>query len=144
MAKIVGAWVFVLLMAGMLPVAAEEEASEEGADVAPPKKSIYIPVKPSFVVNYGSTGRLQYIKADISIRLGTSAAADGVRHHMPFIRNNLVMLFASQTDESISSQEGKETLRQEALKEVRELLRREDGIEDGVTDLYFSNFLIQK
>jgi len=105
--------------------------------------AIYIPLKPAFIVNYGGTGRLKYIKADISLRLQDAAAANSVRHHMPYIRNNLVMLFSAQSDESISSQEGKEALRQEALQAVREVIMKEDQTE-GVVDLYFNAFLIQK
>lgn len=115
-------------------------ASGEGT---PGNGSIYIPLKPAFIVNYGGPGRLRYIKADISLRLQDPQAANSVRHHMPYIRNNLVMLFSAQTDESISSQEGKEALRQEALQAVREVILKEDQLE-GVVDLYFNAFLIQK
>jgi flagellar FliL protein len=121
------------------------EAEEDGAEAAQMVKpgAIYIPLKPAFVVNYGGAGRLKYIKADISLRLQDSTAANSVRHHMPYIRNNLMMLFSAQTDESISSQEGKEALRQEALQTVREVIQKEDQAE-GVVDLYFNAFLIQK
>ena len=105
--------------------------------------AIYIPLKPAFIVNYGGPGRLKYIKADISVRLQDAKAANSVRHHMPYIRNNLVMLFSAQTEESIASQEGKEALRQEALQEVRNVIMQEDH-QEGVIDLYFNAFLIQK
>ncbi len=62
---------------------------------------------------------------------------------MPYIRNNLMMLFSAQSDESISSQDGKEALRKEALEAVREVIKKEDQTE-GVVDLYFNAFLIQK
>lgn len=126
----------------------EDEAAvveESGTEVAQTEKpgSIYIPLKPAFVVNYGGAGRLKYIKADISLRLQDSTAANSVRHHMPYIRNNLMMLFSAQSDESISSQDGKEALRKEALEAVREVIKKEDQTE-GVVDLYFNAFLIQK
>ena len=122
-----------------------ETAEEGGAEAGQTAKpgSIYIPLKPAFVVNYGGPGRLKYIKADISLRLQDSTAANSVRHHMPYIRNNLMMLFSAQTDESISSQDGKEALRQEALAAVREVIKQEDQTE-GIVDLYFNAFLIQK
>lgn len=125
------------------------EGSEDGekkgeAELGLPNiGAIYIPLKPSFVVNYGGVGRLKYIKTDISVRLQDAKAANSVRHHMPYIRNNLVMLFSAQTEESISSQEGKDALRKEALKEVREVIMAEDR-QEGVIDLYFNDFLIQK
>lgn len=123
-------------------VSADEAASAEAA-AAPASPSIYIPIKPALIVNYGGAGRLKYIKADIALRLQNNAAADSVRHHMPYIRNNLVMLLSAQSDESISSQEGKEALRQEALQAVRDVIKKEDQAE-GVVDLYFNSFLIQK
>jgi flagellar FliL protein len=124
---------------------AEEVAATtaEGRAPAASLGAIYIPLKPAFVVNYGGPGRLRYIKVDISLRLRDNAAANSVRHHMPYIRNNLVMLFSAQTDESISSQEGKEALRQEVLQVVRDVIMQEDQAE-GVVDLYFNAFLIQK
>jgi len=117
--------------------------SAENAEHAPNAGAIYVPLKPPFVVNYGGPGRLKYIKADLSVRLQDANAANSVRHHMPYIRNNLVMLFSAQTDESIASQEGKEALRREALEEVRNVLLQEDQ-QEGVIDLYFNAFLIQK
>ena len=104
--------------------------------------SIYIPLKPPFVVNYGGPGRLKFMKADITVRLQDGAAANSVRHHMPYIRNNLVMLLSAQTEESIGSQEGKEALRKEALEEVRNVIMQEDR-QAGVVDLYFNTILVQ-
>src|SRR5690606_8703488 len=115
----------------------------ENADGQTRPGAIYIPLKPPFVVNYGGAGRLKFIKADLTVRLTDSDAANAVRHHMPYIRNNIVLLLSAQTDESITSQEGKEALRQEALREVRSILRGEEG-RDGVVDLYFTAFVIQK
>lgn len=153
--------ILVLACAWFVPVqsvcAQDEPAAEEGEAASPSDQAggegeapaavnpgaIYIPLKPAFVVNYGGPGRLKYIKADISLRLQNPQAANAVRHHMPYIRNNLMMLFSAQTEESIASQEGKEALRQEALQAVREVVKREDQVE-GVVDLYFNAFLVQK
>jgi flagellar FliL protein len=126
---------------GVAPSSAAKGA-DKGAPVINPG-AIYVPLKPAFVVNYGGPGRLKYLKADISLRVGDAQSANSVRHHMPYIRNNLVMLFSAQTDESIGSQEGKEALRREALQEVRNVLLQEEGHED-VVDLYFNEFLINK
>ena len=109
----------------------------------PLPQAIYLPLKPSFIVNYGGAGPLRYIKADLTARLANAEAASAVRHHLPYIRNNLVRLFSSQTDESISSQEGKEALRQEALKEIQMVVMEEEGIE-GVDDLFFNSLIVQR
>lgn len=117
----------------------EEEVQADGE--APPEApaAIYIPMKPQFVVNYGGKGKLRYLKTSVTLRLANGNAASSVRHHMPFIRNNLVMLFAAQTDETLESQEGREAMRDAALSEVRELLVREDQVpEEDVVDVLFN------
>ena len=120
---------------------AEDEVPAEGVAAGP--AAIYLPLKPAFVLNYGGVGRLRYIKADLTARLATSEAATAVRHHLPYIRNNLVRLFSSQTDETLASQEGKEMLRLEALKEIQTIIKDEEGLE-GVEDLFFNTLIIQR
>lgn len=110
----------------------------------PSSSAIYLPIKPAFVVNFGGPGKLRYIKAEVSVRVDSSDAANSVRHHLPYIRNNLVMLFASQTEDTVDSQAGKEALRQDALAEVRKILFEEDGLETGVVDIFFNTLIVQR
>ena len=114
-------------------------AQEEGVE----EKAIYIPINPPFVVNYGGVGRLRYLKAEITVRVQDTLAADSIRHHLPLIRNNLVLLFSKQLEEDIETQKGKEKLRLDALEEVKDILLAEDERE-GVVDLYFESFVIQR
>lgn len=130
---------FALLFASHLALAEDEE--EAPAEPAP--SAIYIPLKPSFVVNYGGPGRLRYIKADITVRVKDTVTANQVRHHLPYLRNNLVLLLSKQTDDAIDTQQGKEILRQAALAEVHSVMSAEEG-ESGVVDLYFDNFIVQR
>ena len=122
---------------------AQEEAPEEGVegeDLDQSKAAIYLPIKPPFVVNYGGGARLKYLKTMVTVRVASSEGANSVRHHMPYIRNNLVLLFASQTDETLSSQDGKEAMRQAALGVIRELLEREDELPpEDVLDVLFNS-----
>src|SRR5690625_6298545 len=57
---------------------------------------VYISLGESLVVNYGGQGRLKYLRADISLRAANSRDAGIVRHHLPLIRGNLVLLFRSE------------------------------------------------
>ena len=83
----------------------------------------YLAIKPPLVVNYGAGGnRVRYIKAEISMRVEDLKAAQEVSHHMPVVRDTLIMLFSSMTDEQVGSGQGKEEMRQEALKRVNEAL----------------------
>lgn len=132
--------IFLIGLCAYLPTPsfAEDEAAAEA-----PIAAIYIPIKPSFVVNYGGPGRLRYIKADITLRVKDSTTANQVRHHIPYLRNNLVLLLSKQTDDAVDTQAGKELLRQAALEEIHAVLEEEEG-ESGVVDLYFDNFIVQR
>lgn len=150
MSKLTGQATFLLSLLlllvsyAMFVNAEDEEESESGGDPVAVTRPIYIPLKPPLVVNYGGRGRLKYLKTDISIRVTGRPVAKAIQHHMPLIRNNLVLLFSRQKDEDIDTQEGKELLHQAALEEIRVVIGAEEGITDGVVDLYFNNFVIQK
>lgn len=118
-------------------------AEEEVAEPAIFSKPLYIPIKPALVVNYGGEGKLKYIKVEISLRVKDTAASNAVRHHLPLIRDYLVSLFSRQNDENVDTIEGKERLRTTALEGVRTLLLEEDG-EEGVLDLFFVHFVVQR
>lgn len=105
--------------------------------------AVYVNFKPALVTNYGGAGRIKYVKADMSIRVANAAVADSVQHNMPLIRNNLLNIMGKQTDETLSGQPGKEAMRQEALKEIQTIIKRESDLE-GVMDLYFNSIVVQK
>lgn len=87
----------------------------------------YIPIKPALIVNYGGSGKVKYIKAEISIRADGIHAAQEITHHMPLIRDTLIMLISSVTDEQMSSGEGKEQMRLQALAKLNETLELQIG-----------------
>jgi flagellar protein FliL len=87
----------------------------------------YIPLEPALVVNYGGRGKARFIKAEISIRTETGADAIEVTHHLPLIRDRLVSILSAQTEEAISSVEGKEYLRVYALAEINKALLKVEG-----------------
>jgi flagellar FliL protein len=58
------------------------------------------------------------------------------------IRNQLVALFTQQTSDAMSSVDGKEKLRQEALKQTQQVMNDETG-KPQVEDLLFNNLIIQ-
>jgi flagellar basal body-associated protein FliL len=94
----------------------EGESFKEGVN--------YIAIKPPLVVNYGGPGRVKYIKAELSLRTEDAHSAQEVTHHMPLIRDTLIMLISSVTDEQMASGEGKEKMRVEALAKINEALEK--------------------
>lgn len=133
----------VMIMIALATYATNGMAEEEVEEPAIFSKPLYIPIKPALVVNYGGQGKLKYIKVEISLRVKDTAASNAVRHHLPLIRDYMVSLFSRQSDEDVDTVEGKERLRATALAGVKTLLLEEDG-EEGVLDLFFVHFVVQR
>lgn len=135
------AWI-VMLMALSVPgmAMAQEEAAKEGE--AP--KAMYVSLTPPFVGNYALDGgpKLRVYKADVALRVTGPEAQAAVKRNDPLIRNQLVSLFTQQTVDTMTSAEAKEKLRQEALKQVQQVMTDEEG-KPVVEDLLFNNFMIQ-
>lgn len=131
------ALIALLLVLFVSPSMASEEAKPEDAN-----KPVFVDLTPALVGNYGSGPRLKYFKADIALKVTGKESADKVEHHEPLIRNQLIMLFAQQTDETLGSVEAKEKLRQEALKQIQTVLKEEEG-KPLVDDLLFNNLIVQ-
>ncbi|UUY09710.1 flagellar basal body-associated protein FliL [Pseudomonas sp. J452] len=133
-----------LLLALSLPFTAlasgGAEEEQEGENAAP--KVAYYSLVPALVGNFGAGPKLKVYKADIALRVTGTEAEEKVEHHEPLIRNQLVMLFSQQTEASMGSQDAKEKLRLEALKQVQDALNQEEG-KPYVEDLLFNNLIIQ-
>ncbi|CRM69065.1 flagellar basal body-associated protein FliL-like protein [Pseudomonas sp. 31 R 17] len=136
------AWI-LLMLALTLPMAAQAEEAKEAKEGEAPKVS-YISLTPPFVGNYGldGTAKLKVFKADIALRVTGTEAAAAVKANDALIRNQLVALFTQQTNEAMSTVEGKEKLRQEALKQTQQVMNDETG-KPMVEDLLFNNLIIQ-
>lgn len=105
----------------------------------------YIELKPTFVTNFGisDSGHLRYVKADITVRVSNKNAEYAARYHLPALRDRLVLLLSRQDESAVASAAGRETIKAEAIKELREVLRREEG-EEHIEDLMFTNFVVQR
>lgn len=111
----------LIIMALMVGFIAGSVSAAGGGDTF--KEGVnYLPIKPHLVVNYGGTGKVKYIKAELSLRTEDMHSAQEVSHHMPLVRDTLIMLISSVTDEQMASPEGKENMRLEALEKINAAL----------------------
>lgn len=136
-------WMLPILLLGS-PALAEEAAVGDTPEAIGGVVR-YVDLTPTFVTNYGvsDTGRLRYVKADVTVRVANKEAEYAARYHLPALRDRLVMLLSRQDDSTISSSSGRETIKAEALQELREVLEREEG-EPHIEDLMFTNFVVQR
>lgn len=102
----------------------------------------YIHLEPAFVLNYGTTGRMKYLRTEVALLVRSPESAALVSRHRPYIRNNLVMLMSAQEPDIMNTADGRESLRQVALDEVRALMLVLENNEH-VEELYFNNFIVQ-
>lgn len=116
-------------------------ASEDGGDSAASNQ--FLAITPAIITNFGGPGPIHFLKVEITLRLSKDSDANKlVLHHMPHIRDVLIMLFSRQTEATLESMQGKEKLRQEALAAVQKVLEYEEG-KKLVDDLLFTNFVVQ-
>jgi flagellar FliL protein len=136
------AWVSIVLALALPTAVMANEAAKEGENAAP--KVAYIGMTPPFVGNYALDGgpKLHVYKADIALKVTGTEAEAAVKRQDPLLRNQLVALFAQQTSDSMSNVEGKEKLRQEALKQLQQVMNDEEG-KPIVEDLLFNNLIVQ-
>ncbi len=144
-----------LFVAGVLPggasdgggehVAVEEGQADEGdgqGESSEEMPAIYLPIDPAFVVNFASQGRARFLQISVEVMTRDPKVSEEVEQHLPVIRNNLILLFSSQTYDGVNTLEGKESLREEALTVIQQILEDETG-DPGVEAVYFTSFVMQ-
>ena len=123
----------------------EQPADETAkADAAPQRQAaIYEVLAPAFIVNFTNAGgRQRYMQVSVALMSRDQAALDGLKEHMPLLRNQLVMLFSSQDFASLATPVGQEMLRQQATASVQELAQKEIG-KLAIEQVLFTNFVLQ-
>ncbi len=138
---LIGGTVGGLFVAGVLGGGdTNEEELDEEEDVIGP--ATYIKVEPAFVVNFVNTDKARFLQITLELMTRQPELTGVIESHMPMIRNNLVLLFSSQTYEDLSTLEGKEALRETALQSVQDILEEETG-DPVVEAVYFTSLVMQ-
>lgn len=123
--------------------AGDEEGDEEGDEgEGESMPAVYLPIDPAFVVNFASQGKARFLQITVEVMTRDITVPDKVKLHMPVIRNNLMLLFSTQTYDDVSTLDGKESLREESLEVVQQILEEETG-DPGIEAIYFTSFVMQ-
>jgi len=119
---------------------AKKEKKKEGEGKTPAQ---FIALDPPFVVNFepGASARFLQITAQVMTR--DPHMKEFLEANNPIIRNDLLLLFGNKHVEDVSTQEGKEKLRADALAAVRKIVEDEDGDPEEVENVYFTSFVMQ-
>lgn len=129
------------LMLSLLLLAAPLHA-EEGEEV--PKKAIYYPMAPAFVVNVEDGPRTHFMQITVQLMTRDPEVIDKVEVNQPPLRHAMIMLLGHQSAETMRSVQGREQVRQEALAEVRRVMKEVAGVKASkIEAVYFTDFVIQ-
>lgn len=121
-----------------------ETAEAEAAEPLEPARqpAIYFPLKEKFVINYNVRGRQRFLQTEVNLMLRDNEVVKVLEQHLPRVRNDLIMLFSGQEFEDLQTPEGRELLRQDALRRVQAILEQEMG-QPGVEQVLFTSFVMQ-
>jgi len=117
------------------PVAAVSAHGEEGG------KTTYFPIDPPLVVNFEDGSAVRFLQITMEAAVRDPKDMEVLQKNVPLVRNNLLLVMSNRNYQSLMSREGKEKLREEALTEIRNIVKKEGG--SNVDDLLFTSFVVQ-
>jgi flagellar FliL protein len=107
-------------------ISKQRAAAEEGEDAAPAKSAAhadpkaapaYLPLD-NMVVNLSDPGGERVAQVGITLEVTDAKAADKVKAFLPTIRSGILMLISQRTAEELLTQEGKQKLAKDILRET--------------------------
>jgi flagellar FliL protein len=98
---------------------------------------------PAFVVNFGGAENSRFLQIQVEAMTRDPLVLEVIKSNEPAIRNDLLLLFSSQTYDVLMSGEGKEALRKATAEAMRKVIAREGAKPEAIEDVFFTSFVIQ-
>lgn len=131
------AWWFMKGKKPQDPKAATQKKDE------PEKPPIFIRID-TFTVNLKKTDTEDhYLQVELQFKVVDPKAEEAVKLRMPEIRNALLLLLSSKTQEELVTVEGKQKLSADIVSQANQIIRAKEPAKDGVAGVYFTSFVIQ-
>ncbi|WP_426417585.1 flagellar basal body-associated FliL family protein [Aestuariirhabdus sp. LZHN29] len=140
LAGVGGGTTYFLLMGGEQVEVAEGE-TEESEEVSS-KEAFYMALGDPFIVDFNVDGKQRFLQIYISVMARDKEPLSALETHLPLIRNNLNLVIGQQEFAALSTSEGKQKLKDEALVSVQQVMKAETG-KDVIESILFTNFVIQ-
>jgi len=120
---------------------AQAKAEEKATPPAGPP--IYLPLDPPFVVNFDADQAVRFLQIAVQVMTRDPATAELLKNNDPLVRNDLLLLFGNQKYAQLTTREGKEALRNQALEDLRKVLAQTGGHPERLEAVYFTSFVMQ-
>ncbi len=117
----------------------KKKKKKKKKDQGPP---LFVELDPDFVIAFKDQRMARFMQLRVKLMSRDPEVIEIVEQYKPVLRNNLLLLYSSQTFEEIVTREGKERLLEQSLEEVNRTLDEEAGM-DGVEAVYFTSFIAQ-
>lgn len=131
-----GAWFALRSNAG---TAAPGAAAPAAARAEP----IYYKFDPAFVVNFGGAGSARYLQVGVEAMSRDAPILETLKTNEPAVRNDLILLYSSQNDTTLTTIDGKEKLRAATLAAIQNVLNQAGANGKLIEQVYFTSFVIQ-
>jgi flagellar FliL protein len=122
------------------PAPAAAAAARREPPAGPP---LFLGLDPPFVVNFDAEQAVRFLQIAVQLETRDPATIELLKTNDPVVRNDLLLLFSNQKYTQLSSREGKEALRNEALESVRKVLAAAGGHPERLEAVYFTSFVMQ-
>jgi flagellar FliL protein len=106
------------------------------------KPPSYYQINPDFLINLVNEKQIKYLQIQVQISTRNPTMIADFETYSPLIKHELIELFTSKTFSDLSTEQGKERMRKEALLSIRKIIKKETG-KVGVEDVLFTSFLMQ-
>jgi flagellar FliL protein len=120
------------------PTEASDKDVENTAELS---AAVYQDLTPPFIVNFQS-GNIKIMKIAISLMTRNDDVVDAIKQHDPVIRNNTLLLLASQNPEELKSTEGKLAL-QTLIKDDLNKILKAQKVSGSVEQVFFTDLVMQ-
>jgi len=130
------------LMGGDEKSATEGEGEHATEEKAEAKEVHYLELGKEFVVNLEDNSKVNFMQVEIQVMANTTEPLTLIEHHMPVIRNKLMLILSSQKYEEVNTREGKQKLRESIKQAIQEVLH-EASPEANIEAVYFTSLIMQ-
>lgn len=103
----------------------------------------YFLLEPDIITNYIKPGkRIGFVRITVELMVKSQKSYAALETHEPLVRDTIITVFGKQDEKKVKSITERDSIRQNCLDEINELLFAEMG-QKPVEDLIFTKYLYQ-
>lgn len=118
-----------------------DEHKKEEKKHEPETPPVFVTLE-SFTVNLQPDPDEKFLQVDLTVKVAKPEQEEELKHHMPEIRNRVLMLLTSKKASELTTLEGKNALAKEITEQIK-LPFSKEGHPQEVLGVFFTSFVVQ-